>query len=74
MNEIFLKGECSLTLQVGRAIRHKNDWASLILVDSRYSSEKVRGKLPGWINKDLYISQSFGQVMKSLGDFYRAKR
>lgn len=59
---------------IGRAIRHKNDWASLILIDSRYSSEKVRSKLPKWINTDLSVSQSFGQAIKSLGEFYKAKR
>ncbi len=35
---------------LGRAIRHRDDWATLILVDARYASQRVRSKLPKWIN------------------------
>ncbi|KAL5482596.1 CHL1 [Sanghuangporus weigelae] len=59
---------------IGRAIRHQNDWSTLILVDKRYSSQKVQAKLPGWIRQDIAVPQSFGQAMKSLGEFYRSKR
>ncbi|KAL5501633.1 CHL1 [Sanghuangporus vaninii] len=59
---------------IGRAIRHQNDWSALILVDKRYSSQKVQAKLPGWICQDIAVPQSFGQAMKSLGEFYRSKR
>ncbi|KAH8114577.1 DNA repair helicase [Phellopilus nigrolimitatus] len=59
---------------IGRAIRHKNDWASLILVDSRYGSPKVRNKLPAWIDQSILQPESFGQAVKFLGEFYRSKR
>ncbi|KAL5524487.1 CHL1 [Sanghuangporus sanghuang] len=59
---------------IGRAIRHQNDWSTLILVDKRYSSQKVQAKLPGWICQDIAVPESFGQAMKSLGEFYRSKR
>ncbi|KAI9735876.1 MAG: ATP-dependent DNA helicase chl1 [Cirrosporium novae-zelandiae] len=38
---------------VGRAIRHKNDYAAIILLDKRYGGERIRGKLPGWIRESL---------------------
>lgn len=38
---------------IGRVIRHKNDWASIVLMDARYAQERIRGKLPGWIKKSL---------------------
>lgn len=34
---------------IGRAIRHRGDYAAIVLVDRRFGSERIRGKLPGWI-------------------------
>ena len=34
---------------VGRSIRHINDYAAIIFVDYRYSSDNIRKKLPRWI-------------------------
>ncbi|GLB38502.1 putative DEXDc2 [Lyophyllum shimeji] len=59
---------------IGRAIRHRGDWASLILLDRRYASSSVRAKLPKWIGDGIIISQGFGQTVKSLATFYRTKR
>lgn len=38
---------------IGRAIRHKGDWASILLFDARYAQERVQTKLPGWIKASL---------------------
>ncbi|KAF9454817.1 DNA repair helicase [Macrolepiota fuliginosa MF-IS2] len=59
---------------IGRAIRHKGDWASLILLDRRYASPAIRKKLPKWIGSRLFIPDSFGQTMKQLSQFYKAKK
>jgi len=59
---------------IGRAIRHQKDWASLILVDTRYSSPRIQRKLPGWIFSGVEITTTFGATMKTLGGFYKGKR
>ncbi|KIJ17945.1 hypothetical protein PAXINDRAFT_72571, partial [Paxillus involutus ATCC 200175] len=59
---------------IGRAIRHRMDWASLILIDQRYSSASIQSKLPSWIRSDLVVCETFGQTMKRLGDFYRERK
>ncbi|KAJ3553369.1 hypothetical protein NM688_g3650 [Phlebia brevispora] len=59
---------------IGRAIRHRGDWASLVLVDSRYGTPRIRNKLPKWIGKDVLVSETFGETMRELGRFYREKR
>ncbi|KAM6494135.1 Helicase C-terminal domain containing protein [Amanita muscaria] len=59
---------------IGRAIRHKGDWASLILLDQRYANGSIRRKLPKWIENRVTVAQSFGPAMKELGAFYRNKR
>lgn len=58
----------------GRAIRHKGDWASLLLLDRRYATVAIRNKLPKWIGNRLFISEGFGQTMKQLGQFYTEKK
>ena|ERR1700761_3517448 len=58
----------------GRAIRHRNDWAALILLDVRYGSSGIRAKLPAWIAQDLSITPTFGNAIKSLSEFYRTKK
>ncbi|OJT06295.1 hypothetical protein TRAPUB_2875 [Trametes pubescens] len=59
---------------IGRAIRHRGDWAALILVDGRYASPRIRSKLPKWIEAGTTVADGFGQAMKELGRFYREKK
>ncbi|KAJ3483359.1 hypothetical protein NLI96_g6367 [Meripilus lineatus] len=59
---------------IGRAIRHRGDWASLVLVDTRYSASRIQNKLPSWIGKNLTVTESFGEAMREMGRFYRDKR
>ncbi|PCH35736.1 DNA repair helicase [Wolfiporia cocos MD-104 SS10] len=63
----------SVNQSIGRAIRHRGDWASLILVDGRYSTPRIKNKLPKWIEQSTVVTESFGQAMKELGNFYREK-
>ena len=58
----------------GRAIRHKDDWAAFILVDCRYSTKRVRSKLPHWIEQTSVVAETFGQAVKELATFYKSKR
>ncbi|XP_073110576.1 uncharacterized protein [Elaeis guineensis] len=64
---------------IGRAIRHINDYAAILLVDSRYACDSsIRSfsdptnKLPLWI-KDRLVSatQSYGEVHRLLHQFFQ---
>ncbi|KAG9052955.1 ATP-dependent DNA helicase chl1 [Serendipita sp. 407] len=59
---------------IGRAIRHQNDWAALILLDERYGSARIRSKLPKWIGDGVSTPDGFGHVVKELAQFYRAHK
>ena len=62
---------------VGRAIRHKGDYASILMFDKRFAGERIKGKLPGWIKDGLVEGageKSFGTLMGKLGAFYRSKK
>jgi chromosome transmission fidelity protein 1 len=58
---------------VGRAIRHKDDYAAILLVDKRYASEKIRGKLPGWIQGSLKRPGEAVEVERGLRRFFEEK-
>jgi chromosome transmission fidelity protein 1 len=59
---------------IGRAVRHKGDWACIVLVDERWEGPRVRGKLAGWIGDSLSGKSGFGDVVGKVGGFFRGKR
>ena len=72
---------------IGRAIRHRSDYAAVILVDVRYAQEQttraagvahgkaqfrgVLAKLPGWIQQSLVVCPTFGDAYGRLVKFYK---
>lgn len=61
-------------MKLGRAIRHRMDWASLVLVDHRYSSTGIQNKLPAWMRDGVVVCDGFGQTVKHLSQFYRERK
>ncbi len=51
----FYENACmrSVNQSIGRAIRHRNDYAAILLVDRRFATNRIRGKLPGWIRGNM---------------------
>ena len=61
---------------IGRAIRHKNDYAAIVLLDKRYDSERIKGKLPAWIRQSLVSTadlRSQTEVAERLRTFFLSK-
>lgn len=44
---------------IGRAIRHKDDYATVILLDKRFNQSRIKQKLPQWI-QDAHIDSPEG--------------
>ena len=62
---------------IGRAIRHVNDYASIILLDRRYKTSRIRNKLPGWIRQSMTTKQenwSFAECLMGLKAFFEDKK
>ncbi|XP_042436794.1 ATP-dependent DNA helicase DDX11 isoform X2 [Zingiber officinale] len=67
---------------IGRAIRHVNDYAAVLLVDSRYACSQLSqnmshptNKLPLWIKQRLVSStQNYGEVHRLLHKFFQFNR
>ncbi|WVF71908.1 hypothetical protein IAT40_006718 [Kwoniella sp. CBS 6097] len=59
---------------IGRAIRHANDYATILLVDKRYATPRIKNKLPKWIGDDVKVQQDYTNAAKGLAAFFREKR
>jgi chromosome transmission fidelity protein 1 len=75
----FYENACmrAVNQSIGRAIRHKGDYAAIVLVDRRFGTPRIRAKLPGWIQGGLVEGSEksgLGQLMGKLGAFFRGKR
>ncbi|KAL8679604.1 MAG: hypothetical protein Q9186_004117 [Xanthomendoza sp. 1 TL-2023] len=61
---------------IGRAIRHQTDFASILLLDRRYSTSRIASKLPGWIKQgfdDNKAVPTFTEIVQGLQNFFKAK-
>ncbi|KAK3319579.1 helicase C-terminal domain-containing protein [Cercophora scortea] len=75
----FYENACmrAVNQSIGRAIRHQGDYAAIVLVDRRFGTERIRGKLPAWIRGGM-VEGSEGRglqgLMGALSGFFRGKR
>ena len=57
-------------------MRHKQDWAAILLADARWAANRAgvispRQKLPGWIQESTVVAGSFGDAYSKLARFCR---
>ncbi|KAK3994417.1 ATP-dependent RNA helicase chl1 [Cladorrhinum sp. PSN332] len=74
----FYENACmrAVNQSIGRAIRHRGDYAAIVLVDRRFGTERIKGKLPGWIRGGMVEEsegKGLGGLMGRLGGFFRGK-
>ncbi|KAM9377189.1 ATP-dependent DNA helicase DDX11 [Pholidichthys leucotaenia] len=51
---------------IGRAIRHRGDYSSIVLCDRRYSRAATLAKLPAWIKSQTSTYTTFGPAFAAL--------
>jgi len=56
---------------IGRAIRHKDDYAVIVLLDRRFSEK--RAKLPGWIGNSFSANVAFPDAIARIGGFFSSR-
>ncbi|CBQ73592.1 related to CHL1-protein of the DEAH box family [Sporisorium reilianum SRZ2] len=59
---------------IGRAVRHQNDYAALILLDRRYARPEIRQRLPGWIRDQVTVADRFGGMIQQTAAFFRGRK
>ena len=75
----FYENACmrAVNQSIGRAIRHRGDYAAIVLVDRRFGTDRIRGKLPGWIQSGMEAGtheKGLGGLMGALGGFFRGRK
>ncbi|KAK8044073.1 hypothetical protein PG993_004097 [Apiospora rasikravindrae] len=75
----FYENACmrAVNQSIGRAIRHKGDYAAIVLLDRRFGADRIRRKLPGWIRGGMAEGSeagTLGQLMGKLNGFFREKK
>ncbi|KAJ2000367.1 DEAD H (Asp-Glu-Ala-Asp His) box helicase 11 [Coemansia thaxteri] len=56
---------------IGRAIRHRADYAAILFLDSRYAEPRIASKLPKWITNESISATKFGPALAQLVSFYK---
>ncbi|KAG2210921.1 hypothetical protein INT47_000078 [Mucor saturninus] len=59
---------------IGRAIRHRGDYATIVLLDKRYATPRIGKKLPKWIGDHVENCDKFGKIMGRTSKFFREKQ
>ncbi|KAE8375307.1 helicase C-terminal domain-containing protein [Aspergillus bertholletiae] len=75
----FYENSCMRAVNqcIGRAIRHRNDYAAIVLMDRRYDKSAIQRKLPAWIKQSMASSSALrpaGATVGSLSKFFVAQR
>jgi len=77
----FLSGDAWYNLQafravnqaVGRCIRHKEDYGSIVLIDERFSRPEAIASLSKWIRMNLKTCSFFEQSIEGLTGFFQSR-
>ncbi len=77
--QVFYENVCmrAVNQSIGRAIRHRGDYAAIVLLDRRFATERIRQKLPQWIRGgtvDGSEEKGVPGLMGALSGFFRSKR
>ena len=73
--QVYYENLCmkAVNQSIGRAIRHQKDYATILLLDHRYSRPNIMGQLPLWIKKCVAVEDKFGPLMPKLKNFFKSK-
>lgn len=73
----FYENACmrAVNQSIGRAIRHRQDYAVIALLDRRYSLPRITSKLPRWIREGVVdgVGKPFTEIMKNTKAFFMEK-
>ncbi|CAF0912367.1 unnamed protein product [Rotaria sordida] len=60
----------AINQSIGRAIRHRGDYACLLLIDKRYSKANIPSKLPHWLANSFHQMNNFTETSNAIQQFF----
>ncbi|XP_066040310.1 ATP-dependent DNA helicase DDX11 isoform X3 [Chamaea fasciata] len=74
-SRVLIENLCmkAVNQSIGRAIRHQKDFASILLLDHRYTRPAIFNKLPQWIRERTQVKSAFGSAFAELRKFHRGR-
>ncbi|XP_051886100.1 ATP-dependent DNA helicase DDX11 [Pristis pectinata] len=74
--KVLLENLCmkAVNQSIGRAIRHREDYANIVLLDHRYTQPRILSKLPVWIRGRTQTEVSFGPALGAIGKFFKDRK
>ncbi|CAF3347822.1 unnamed protein product [Rotaria socialis] len=60
----------AINQSIGRAIRHRGDYACLLLIDKRYSKTNISSKLPHWLANSFHQMKNFKEASNAMQQFF----
>ncbi|XP_032893656.1 ATP-dependent DNA helicase DDX11 [Amblyraja radiata] len=74
--KVLLENLCmkAVNQSIGRVIRHREDYANIVLLDHRYTQPRILGKLPSWIRGRTRTEASFGPALAAIGKFFKDRK
>ncbi|WUR05110.1 RAD3-like DNA-binding helicase [Vairimorpha necatrix] len=58
----------------GRAIRHKDDWGIILMLDSRYQDKRISSQLSGWVSEFMRVHNDYDSCLKGINTFLKDKK
>ncbi|TPP52951.1 Helicase C-terminal domain family protein [Leishmania donovani] len=60
---------------IGRCIRHAGDYATIILLDARYTERPdARRRVSAWLQPSMRVAQTFGQCFSGVREFFAERQ
>lgn len=74
-NQEYYENLCmrAVNQSIGRAIRHQNDYAAIILIDERYEKLSVNSKLSDWIRSRFRHPNHHQEAISLIEKFFKHK-
>eukprot|EP01133_Synstelium_polycarpum_P004349 gene4349-5078_t len=66
----MMNGNAALNQAIGRCIRHKDDYGSILLIDERFTNEGVWPNLSKWARMCIANNKTLDKSLVSLKDFF----
>ncbi|XP_074605656.1 ATP-dependent DNA helicase DDX11 [Brevipalpus obovatus] len=76
LDQVYYENLClkAVNQSIGRAIRHRSDYASIILLDRRYcDKQSIQDNLPKWIQTRLKVTPHYDSATCLVQKFFSAK-